>query len=161
MDFPERLATLRNERGMTQGTLAQHVGIHVSQLRRYEAGNSSPTLDVLRKLAIALSVNAVQLLICSILVVGWPYTRSCRSVGILLAGTAGIKCAHDCAFEPVHDGCEIPAAAFVGRNLCFVVGNRVERAFGYDVAFGPEAFAEWFQLLSPEASPRLTGLSPA
>ena len=58
MDFPERLATLRNERGMTQGTLAQHVGIHVSQLRRYEAGSSSPTLDVLRKLAIALSVSA-------------------------------------------------------------------------------------------------------
>ena len=58
MDFPKRLATLRNERGMTQGTLAQHVGIHVSQLRRYEAGSSSPTLDVLRKLAIALSVSA-------------------------------------------------------------------------------------------------------
>jgi len=58
MDFPERLATLRNERGMTQGTLAEHVGIHVSQLRRYEAGSSSPTLDALRKLAIALSVSA-------------------------------------------------------------------------------------------------------
>lgn len=58
MDFPKRLATLRNERGMTQGTLAAHVGIHVSQLRRYEAGNSSPTLDVLRKLAIALSVSS-------------------------------------------------------------------------------------------------------
>jgi transcriptional regulator with XRE-family HTH domain len=58
MDFPQRLATLRNERGMTQGTLAEHVGIHVSQLRRYEAGSSSPTLDVLRKLAIALSVSA-------------------------------------------------------------------------------------------------------
>jgi transcriptional regulator with XRE-family HTH domain len=58
MDFPERLATLRNERGMTQGTLAEHVGIHVSQLRRYEAASSSPTLDVLRKLAIALSVSA-------------------------------------------------------------------------------------------------------
>jgi transcriptional regulator with XRE-family HTH domain len=58
MDFPKRLATLRNERGMTQGTLAEHVGIHVSQLRRYEAGNSSPTLDVLRKLAIALSVSS-------------------------------------------------------------------------------------------------------
>ncbi len=58
MDFPKRLATLRNERGMTQGTLAQHVGVHVSQLRRYEAGSSSPTLDVLRKLAIALSVSS-------------------------------------------------------------------------------------------------------
>jgi transcriptional regulator with XRE-family HTH domain len=58
MDFPERLAALRNERGMTQGKLAEHIGIHVSQLRRYEAGSSSPTLDVLRKLAIALSVSS-------------------------------------------------------------------------------------------------------
>lgn len=58
MNFPERLSSLRNERGMTQGTLAEHVGIHVSQIRRYEAGESSPTLDVLRKLAIALSVSA-------------------------------------------------------------------------------------------------------
>jgi transcriptional regulator with XRE-family HTH domain len=58
MDFPERLAALRNERGMTQGKLAGHIGIHVSQLRRYEAGSSSPTLDVLRKLAIALSVSS-------------------------------------------------------------------------------------------------------
>ena len=32
--------------------------IHVSQLRRYEGGSSSPTLDVLRKLAIALSVSS-------------------------------------------------------------------------------------------------------
>jgi transcriptional regulator with XRE-family HTH domain len=58
MDFPKRLATLRNERKMTQRSLAEHVGIHVSQIRRYEGGESSPTLDVLRKLAVALSVSA-------------------------------------------------------------------------------------------------------
>lgn len=58
MDFPKRLATLRNERKMTQQALADFVGIHVSQLRRYEGGSSSPTLDVLRKLAIALSVSS-------------------------------------------------------------------------------------------------------
>ncbi len=43
---------------MTQRSLAEHVGIHVSQIRRYEGGDSSPTLDVLRKLAVALSVSA-------------------------------------------------------------------------------------------------------
>jgi transcriptional regulator with XRE-family HTH domain len=43
---------------MTQRSLAEHVGVHVSQIRRYEAGDSSPTLDVLRKLAVALSVSA-------------------------------------------------------------------------------------------------------
>lgn len=58
MDFPTRLAALRNERKMTQRSLADHVGIHVSQVRRYEGGDSTPTLDVLRKLAIALSVSA-------------------------------------------------------------------------------------------------------
>jgi len=58
MDFPQRLATIRKDRGLTQDTLAERVGVHVSQIRRYEAGTSAPTLDVLRKLAIALSVSA-------------------------------------------------------------------------------------------------------
>lgn len=58
MDFPQRLAALRKERALTQQALADHVGVHVSQIRRYEAGDSAPTLDVLRKLAIALSVSA-------------------------------------------------------------------------------------------------------
>lgn len=61
MDFPERLATIRKERGLTQQALAERVGIHVSQLRRYEAGGAQPTLDVLRRLAVALSVSADQL----------------------------------------------------------------------------------------------------
>jgi transcriptional regulator with XRE-family HTH domain len=58
MDFPERLSTLRHERGMTQTALAEAAGIHVSQLKRYEAGTSQPTLDVIRQLAIALSTTA-------------------------------------------------------------------------------------------------------
>jgi len=58
MDFSERLATLRKGRSLTQDTLAERVGVHVSQIRRYEAATSTPTLDVLRKLAIALSVSA-------------------------------------------------------------------------------------------------------
>lgn len=58
MAFPQRLAALRKERGLTQPALAKDVGIHVTQLRRYEAGTSQPTLDVLRKLAIALRVSA-------------------------------------------------------------------------------------------------------
>jgi transcriptional regulator with XRE-family HTH domain len=38
--------------------LADRVGVHVTQIRRYEAGNSALTLDVLRELARALSVSA-------------------------------------------------------------------------------------------------------
>ena len=58
MDFAHRLAALRRDRGLTQQALADRVGIHVSQVRRYEAGGSQPTLDVLRKLAVTLSVSS-------------------------------------------------------------------------------------------------------
>jgi transcriptional regulator with XRE-family HTH domain len=62
LDFPQRLAALRKEHGLTQQTLAARVGVHVVQLRRYEAGASQPTLEVIRKLATALSVSADLLL---------------------------------------------------------------------------------------------------
>jgi transcriptional regulator with XRE-family HTH domain len=61
MDFPERLAALRKEHGLSQQALAERVGIHVSQLRGYEAGGAQPTLDVLRPLAVAPSVSADRL----------------------------------------------------------------------------------------------------
>ena len=61
MEFPERLAALRKARGFTQQTLADKVGVHVLQIRRYEGGASQPTLEVLRKLAVALSVSADEL----------------------------------------------------------------------------------------------------
>ena len=62
MDFPHRLSTLRRERGLTQPALADRISIHVSQLRRYEAGTSQPTLDVLRRLATELAISADVLL---------------------------------------------------------------------------------------------------
>jgi transcriptional regulator with XRE-family HTH domain len=58
MDFPERLAVLRKERGLTQQALADKVDVHVSQIRRYENGDTQPTLEVIRKLAIALTTSA-------------------------------------------------------------------------------------------------------
>nr|WP_232063058.1 helix-turn-helix transcriptional regulator [Undibacterium sp. KW1] len=58
MEFPERVTALRKERGLTQQALADKVGVHVLQIRRYEGGTSQPTLDVIRRLAIALSVSA-------------------------------------------------------------------------------------------------------
>jgi transcriptional regulator with XRE-family HTH domain len=62
MDFPERLATLRKERGMTQQVLADRIGIPVLQIRRYEGGSSQPTVDTIRRLAIALTVSADMLI---------------------------------------------------------------------------------------------------
>ena len=58
MEFPERVTALRKERGLTQQALADRVGVHVLQIRRYEGGTSQPTLDVVRRLALALSVSA-------------------------------------------------------------------------------------------------------
>jgi transcriptional regulator with XRE-family HTH domain len=62
MDFPKRLAALRKERGLTQQALADLAGVHLSQMKRYEGGVSQPALDVLRNIAIALSVSADVLL---------------------------------------------------------------------------------------------------
>jgi transcriptional regulator with XRE-family HTH domain len=42
--------------------LADQVGVHLSQMKRYEGGTSQPTLEVLRALAVALSVSADVLL---------------------------------------------------------------------------------------------------
>lgn len=57
MGFAERLATTRRQRELTQDQLAERVGVHVSQIRRYEAGSTAPTLEVLKNLALALSIS--------------------------------------------------------------------------------------------------------
>jgi transcriptional regulator with XRE-family HTH domain len=62
MEFPERLAALRKARGLTQQALADQVCITVVQIRRYEGGTSQPTLDVIRRLAIALGVSGDMLI---------------------------------------------------------------------------------------------------
>ena len=61
-DFAQRLAFLRKQRSFTQQQLSERVGVHVQQLKRYEAGSSQPTLDVIRNMAVALGVTADQLL---------------------------------------------------------------------------------------------------
>ena len=56
--FPDRLAGLREQYSLTQAQLAERIGIHLLQLRSYEAGSSQPTLDAIRKIATALQVGA-------------------------------------------------------------------------------------------------------
>ena len=43
---------------MTQQALADMAGCHVTMIRRYEANETQPTLEVIRNLARALSVSA-------------------------------------------------------------------------------------------------------
>jgi transcriptional regulator with XRE-family HTH domain len=57
MDFGERLAAFRKEKSLTQQALAELINLHVIQVRRYESGASQPTLDVIRRLAVALQVS--------------------------------------------------------------------------------------------------------
>lgn len=62
MDFAQRLAAFRKERGLTQQALADRVAVHLTQINRYETGDSQPMLDVIRRLAIALSVTTDELI---------------------------------------------------------------------------------------------------
>ena len=62
MDFPERLAALRKERGLTQRALSELVGIHVVQSATLRGRCLQPSLEVIRKLAKALSISADALL---------------------------------------------------------------------------------------------------
>jgi transcriptional regulator with XRE-family HTH domain len=62
MPFPDRLSTLRKQRGLTQEALGDLIGITKTQIYRYENGSSQPTLDVIKKLAMALCVTTDQLI---------------------------------------------------------------------------------------------------
>jgi transcriptional regulator with XRE-family HTH domain len=58
MTFPERLGATRKARGFSQKSLAEKVGVHLTQVQRYESGAGQPTLDVIRRIALALSVSS-------------------------------------------------------------------------------------------------------
>ncbi len=62
MSLPQRLVALRKSKGLTQQAMSDSVGIHVTQIKRYETGGSQPSLDVLKKIAIALNISADALL---------------------------------------------------------------------------------------------------
>lgn len=62
MSFHQNMAKLRKERGLIQQAMADKLGIHVSQVKRYEKGTSQPTLDVFRKIVMALNVSADKIL---------------------------------------------------------------------------------------------------
>ena len=61
MSFPSQLLQLRKKRGLTQQQLADAAGIHVNQIKRYEAGTTQPTLEVLIKFTKALHIGLDEL----------------------------------------------------------------------------------------------------
>lgn len=62
MSFSARLIALRKQRGLSQQGLADAAGIHVQQIKRYEAGSSQPTAEALKKLTLSLRVSTDALL---------------------------------------------------------------------------------------------------
>lgn len=62
MPFSQKLSRLRKERGLTQIELAEKAGVGIAQMRRYERGNSSPTLEVIKNIAKTLAVSADELI---------------------------------------------------------------------------------------------------
>ncbi len=61
MSFGKNLATFRKEKGLTQEDLVKKSGVAISQIRRYEADKSCPTLYVVARLARALGVSLDEL----------------------------------------------------------------------------------------------------
>ncbi len=55
--FRTRVVQLRKLQNLTQQALADGVGVHVNQIRRYESGETQPSLDALIGLAQALHVT--------------------------------------------------------------------------------------------------------
>ena len=51
MSFPQRFIQLRKNQGLTQQAMADHIGIHVTQVKRYEAGTAQPSLEIIKKIA--------------------------------------------------------------------------------------------------------------
>ena len=57
MSFGKNLAKFRKQRGLTQEELVKLSGVGISQIRRYEADKSTPSLDAAIRLVKALGVS--------------------------------------------------------------------------------------------------------
>lgn len=62
MSFALRMIGLRRERGLTQQGFSDATGIHVQQIKRYEAGTSQPSAEALKKIAKCFGVTTDWLL---------------------------------------------------------------------------------------------------
>jgi len=57
MSIAARLVALRKQKGLTQQALADAIGLHITQIKRYEAGTSQPSIEALKKIAQTLRVT--------------------------------------------------------------------------------------------------------
>jgi transcriptional regulator with XRE-family HTH domain len=61
MELHEIIRQRRTDLGMSQGDLAARVGVDQRQIRRYESGETQPTLSVARSIARALGISIDEL----------------------------------------------------------------------------------------------------
>lgn len=57
MELAARLIRIRKDKGLSQQALADLVGLHVTQIKRYESGATQPSLEALKKIARTFSVT--------------------------------------------------------------------------------------------------------
>lgn len=57
MSFTSRLIALRKQRGLSQKAMADAIGIHANSWKKYETGQTQPSIDALKKIAVALHVS--------------------------------------------------------------------------------------------------------
>ncbi|KMJ44457.1 cryptic phage CTXphi transcriptional repressor rstR [Xenorhabdus khoisanae] len=62
MSIANRLIALRKQKGLSQQALADAIGIHVTQVKRYEGGISLPSLEAVKKIAQTLRVTTDSLI---------------------------------------------------------------------------------------------------
>ena len=61
MAFKDAFVRLRKQRGWTQQHLSERIGISVGQVKKYEKGDSSPTLPILERICVAFGISADEL----------------------------------------------------------------------------------------------------
>lgn len=62
MDFSNKLKELRMERNLTQEQMAELIEVHPRTYKRYENGKTTPNIQTLRKIVIALGTSCDELL---------------------------------------------------------------------------------------------------
>lgn len=60
-DFGEKLKKLRTDKGLSQTLFAQKVGVHVTNLSKYERNLSIPSLEMAEKMATILETTLDEL----------------------------------------------------------------------------------------------------
>ncbi|WP_140918254.1 helix-turn-helix domain-containing protein [Limnobaculum xujianqingii] len=62
MSLADKLVALRRQKGLSQQALANVIGIHVTQIKRYEGGAALPSLEAIKKLAQTFKVTTDSLI---------------------------------------------------------------------------------------------------